>query len=529
MHWLDCGSWPEVVDLLVGDGITSEEIRDSVRDSLLRHFEVRDDGEHETDRTFYDTFDGLVRDAGLAVIHEAGRLALVEQDSGLEKASLAAPKPSRPLLAVELEPGPLRDALAPIIDVRALLPVARVRSRERALRLLDAEQKTVVRVTLEQPAAVCSSDRVENLRPRLHLSAVRGYDKELHHARHNLEHALHSLAADRPVLDEAVSAIGGTPGGISSKIHVELSPEQPADGAATLILRRLLDVIEANLEGTIADIDTEFLHDFRVSVRRSRSVQRQLRRVFPPVELQHFRAEFRWLQQVTGDARDLDVYVLEFDQYRAMVPEEMRADLGPLLGVLSRRRLAARREMAIVLRSERATTLYSDWAAFLERLIALPEEDRPAAARPIAEVAAERIRRVYKRMVEMGRAIDHSSPPEDLHELRKLGKELRYLLELFAAPLFPSDVVKPMIRALKGLQDVLGRHQDREIQAATLRSLRDEVASLGSSAGALMAIGALVQRLHEDQLAARGEFAERFATFASKEQRAQVKEIFGAP
>ena len=36
----------------------------------------------ETDRTFYDTFDGLMRGAGLSVIHEAGRLALVDRESG---------------------------------------------------------------------------------------------------------------------------------------------------------------------------------------------------------------------------------------------------------------------------------------------------------------------------------------------------------------------------------------------------------------------------------------------------------------
>jgi CHAD domain-containing protein len=511
-----------MVDLLAPNGITREE----VRESLLRQFQVSDDGEQQTDRTFYDTFDGLVRSAGFGGVYVAGRLTLVEQDSGFEKASLAAPKPSRPMLAAELEPGPLRDALAPIIDVRALLPVVHVRGRELALRLLDDQQKTVVRLTIERGAAVSSSDRVEDLRPRLHLAAVRGYDKELRHARRALEHELHYTAADCPLLDEAVTAIGGTPGGISSKIEVALSREQRADSAAALILRRLLDVIEANLEGTIADTDTEFLHDVRVSIRRSRSVQRQLRRVFPPSELERFRAEFRWLQQVTGDSRDLDVYVLGFDQYRAMVPEEMRADLAPLLGVLSRRRLAARREMASAMRSERATTLYSQWAALLERLASLPEEGRPDATRPIAEVAAERIRKVYKRMVRMGRAIDDDSPPEDLHELRKLGKELRYLLELFATPLFPSDVVKPMIKALKGLQDVLGRHQDREIQVATLRSLREEVAALPGSAGALMAMGVLVERLHEDELEARGEFARRFATFASKEERAQVKETF---
>ena len=73
----------------------------------------------------------------------------------------------------------------------------------------------------------------------------------------------------------------------------------------------------------------------------------------------------------------------------------------------------------------------------------------------------------------MGGAIDASSPAEAYHELRKKGKELRYLLELFGVPLFPDEVVKPMIKSLKALQDVLGRHQDREVQTAMLRSLRD--------------------------------------------------------
>ena len=42
-----------------------------------------------------------------------------------------------------------------------------------------------------------------------------------------------------------------------------------------------------------------------------------------------------------------------------------------------------------------------------------------------------------------------------------------------------------------------------------------------------MAMGALVQRFIEDELAARTEFAERFEAFASAEQRAIVKEHFG--
>ncbi len=83
-----------------------------------------------------------------------------------------------------------------------------------------------------------------------------------------------------------------------------------------------------------------------------------------------------------------------------------------------------------------------------------------------------------------------------------------------------------MVKTLKGLQDVLGRHQDREVQRALIRSLRDEVAALPHGPATLMAMGALVQSLGEDEQAARSEFAARFDAFAAPSQRAAVKETF---
>ncbi len=495
-------------------------------EALSARLSVGEGQVHEIDRTFYDTFDGLLFDDGLSLVYEDGRLALLDRQSGEERATMPSALPTQPIAALELPAGRLREALTPVCGIRALLPLVHVHSRMRALSVLDDERKTVVRMMLEQPAMVSSSSRHTALRPRLRLAAVRGYDAELERVQVKLQDDLGFKPADQPLVDEAVRASGRAPGGISSKVAVHLGYNQRADEGAAHVLKRLLDVIEANLEGTIADIDSEFLHDLRVSVRRSRAVQRELRGVFPPSELARFRTEFRWLQQATGDARDLDVYVLEFDQYRAMVPAAMRADLDPLLSVLRRRRSIARREMTRALRSERAHAVRADWAAFLEQLPLLPAEERPDAARPVGALAGERILKVYKRMLKMGRAIDESSPPDAYHDLRKKGKELRYLLELLAAPVYPGEVVKPMVRALKSLQDVLGRHQDREVQVATLRSLREEISALPGGAAALMAMGVLVERLGADERAARGEFAERFEAFASKSQRRLIRETF---
>jgi CHAD domain-containing protein len=125
----------------------------------------------------------------------------------------------------------------------------------------------------------------------------------------------------------------------------------------------------------------------------------------------------------------------------------------------------------------------------------------------------------------MGDAIEPASPAERFHDMRKRGKELRYLLELFGG-LWPRSVVKRMVRSLKDLQDMLGVHQDREVQAAYLRGLAGELASRTGGPAALLALGVLVDRLDAEQSEARGAFAARFAAFAAADQQALVAKVF---
>ena len=317
---------------------------DGAGDALRSGVAAGDQEMREADRTFYDTFDGLLHAERLELVHESGRLALIETQSGHERAGLVTPPPTAPMLAAALPAGSLRDEVVAVCGVRALLPLVHVHSRVRTLRVLDDEEKTVVRMSLEEPRVVSDSSSEKPLRPRIRITPVRGYGTEFDEVRGRLERELGFKVADQPLVDEALRAAGELPGGTPSKIKVSLGYSQRTDEAAVHVLRRLLDVIEANIDGTVADIDTEFLHDFRVSVRRSRAVQRELKRAFPPAALERFREEFRWLQQATGEARDLDVYVLEFEEYRAMVPQGMAAELDPLLTVLREQRVAAHRE-----------------------------------------------------------------------------------------------------------------------------------------------------------------------------------------
>jgi CHAD domain-containing protein len=504
-------------------GLDAAALTASLRDRL----EVATGRPLTRDRELLDTFDGRLRASGLTAERslgrgDAGALTLREPGAPVRQAQVGAAKR---YLAEELPAGPLRDRLAPALGVRALLPLVRVRGRTRSLDVLNRDAKTVVRLELEDAEVVDDGRGAVPLAPRLRVKPVLGYDKAFERTARVLTADLGLAPAEAPLLDQALTATGGQPRGARTAA-LELVPGTRADDAAGRVLLRLAGIADRNVPGTLADLDTEFLHDLRVSVRRARSVLRELRGVHPPAERAHLRAQLRWLQAVTGPVRDLDVQLLEWHELTASLSPERRADVALLHDLLSERRATAFRALRRGLRSRRFTYAMNDWR-LLAGVAPAPSSasERPLADLPIEAVAGDRIRSVHRRMVRDGRAIGDDSPPEALHDLRKRGKELRYLLELFGG-LFPRPVVKPMVSALKSLQDVLGRFQDRAIQADLLRGLGGELAAKEGGPEALMALGLVVEALHENQDAARAGFGERFELFAAPEQRTLVRDTF---
>ncbi len=514
---------PEPLELIASQPATL----DSIDRALDGTFTVERLDAWESDHILLDTFDRLVRSEGWTLAHEHGRLAL--SDCRMINPVAAGPPceaPTGPMFGRDLPAGELGKRVAKAIDVRALLPLGLLHVRTECYRVLDDLQKTVVRVNVLVPQLVSRGGSATPLSTRLRVQEVRGYGEERDEVIAALSSPLGLAGANQPLPDEAILAGGERPEGVSTKVAVPLDPDEPSGLAVSRVLRALLEVIDANLPGTLADTDSEFLHDYRVSIRRTRAVQRQFKHVFDPDELRVARDEFKWLQRSTGDARDLDVYVLGFDAMRDLVGEEIRSDLDPLLTVLRRRRTVAHDAMGRALRSDRARETMNRWREMLDVLDSGPDADRPYGRRPIGEYSSRRIRKVYRQMLDLGREIGPDSPPEEFHELRKKGKELRYLLELFGLPTADPNVVKPMIKTLKSLQDVLGHHQDREVQIVMLRSLADEVAVLPGGSRALMAMGMLTGRLEEDAAEIRRGFAGVFEQFGAKQHRRLVKDTF---
>jgi CHAD domain-containing protein len=478
-------------------------------------------------RTCFDSFDWRVHGAAaiLEGLHDGKHYRLIWRALSAHKRREQIIIDKAPRFARDLPPGRLRERLDTIVEMRELVPLVTITSRVHTLRVLNRNDKTVARVAFEDNSVRRpGSARSIALDRRAVVIPVRGYQKPCKQLVKALESMGLAPAGDDLML-AALVKVGNTPSGYTPRLDLHLEDGMRADQAARRILLRLLDIMEANEAGSRVGTDTEFLHDFRVAVRRTRSALTQIKGVLPLRTVNHYKSGFAWLGQITTPVRDLDVYLLNFDSYRASLPVSARADIEPLRGFLDRHRRIEQQAMVKALDSVRYRRLVNTWREFLRRPV--PNRSTlPNATRPVLEVACERIWHIYQRSLDEGRAITTDSPPEALHELRKTCKKLRYLMEFFQS-LFPPRRIKSPIRALKALQDNLGAYQDCTVQIATLKHFSHQMAAEGDAPpDTLLAMGMLIDELERRQEAAHEEFAGRFGKFDSSSNHDHYRELF---
>ena len=142
------------------------------------------------------------------------------------------------------------------------------------------------------------------------------------------------------------------------------------------------------------------------------------------------------------------------------------------------------------------------------------------------QLADRGISRAYRRVARDGAAISGDSPAEDLHELRKRCKELRYALEVFS-PVLAKAPRKRAVEDLKTLQDVLGRFQDTEVQRRALRTFAEEMLADGTPTRAVLAMGELIGYLDSEQDRARREFDGAFSRFTRPAGHEMMRRLGG--
>jgi len=474
--------------------------------------------------TVLDTFDGRIRRAGGRLTQAGlnGRCTITWQPAGGRK-HLLVPARGPVGFAWDLPDGPLQQVLSSVIGVRRLLAQADAERYGSLLEVLDGRRKIVARLRIEsgraRPPMVRSA--WQPLPIFITLTSLRGYE--------DVYQRLVPVIESRPGIepspehpdDVTLRQVGAPTGAHVSSPLTDLDRTVPAEVGARKVHLGLHQLLILNEPGLRASLDTEFLHDFRVTIRRTRSLLGQIRQVFPQRVVDHFSTEFSWIGRLTGPLRDTDVLLLAL---RERSKEISSVEMDVLTAFLGESRRQEHQKLVEALDSARYRKLLSDWEGFLTRSNAIGQKPRNSE-RPLAHVVSRRAWRLSERIADGAASIDERTEPAQLHELRIRAKKLRYLLDATAA-LFNAADLEYILSALKKLQRVLGDFNDAQVQEDRLLECARALVDGGAPGSVLVVVGRLAERRRHRREVLRAQIVDGLARFRADDTRSVYRRAF---
>ena len=228
--------------------------------------------------------------------------------------------------------------------------------------------------------------------------------------------------------------------------------------------------------------DREALHDFRVAIRRLRSLLRAYRPQLESAVRAKDRKRLRAIQQATGGGREAEVALEWLTKQQADLAPEHLAGLNWLSALLMERR----RKCAEDLDAEVRATFKRTADRLQERLAIMHSEQNLLADQPHVSFARALANLTEAHatdlLVNLGQ-IANMEQAEQLHQARITGKRLRYLLEPIRAY---ANEAQSVVKRSKRLQDVLGDLNDihvlmREIDQSFETSMQEKAGRLRES------------------------------------------------
>ena len=180
--------------------------------------------------------------------------------------------------------------------------------------------------------------------------------------------------------------------------------------------RGLLATARGHEREILATGNPEALHQYRVALRKLRSVAGQFKHVNAKERAVELRRELGEMAARTNALRDLDAMVMTAGARRLQLPEALHEGLGLVERDLRKRRAIELRSVRRWLRSD----AYGELRVACEALLA----GSVVEWKEVAKGVARRLRKVRRRVKRLG----NGASDAELHGLRLQCKKLRYLL-----------------------------------------------------------------------------------------------------
>ncbi len=253
-----------------------------------------------------------------------------------------------------------------------------------------------------------------------------------------------------------------------SSFHLPLHADSELDFVVPYFFLSEFDYGRSLELGVIQDLDPEYTHQYRVTLRRIRSLCLLLRELIPPFEQRILKPHLKIMMKKTNKLRDLDVFILGKNQYIEMIPNH-KSSLEQLFGFIEAERAYEQAKVTRWLATEEYTT---HCTLVRNSLLRSTQHERVDSNVPALLFASQKISDQFKKVDKARRKISDKSRDSVIHSMRIKCKALRYLLEGFST-LYPSQQHKNNVKQLKLLQDKLGDFNDTSSQIEFFAQLKE--------------------------------------------------------
>jgi CHAD domain-containing protein len=490
-------------------------------DCLREEWSVEVHPQESSVLTFWDTFEWGLWFGGhlLSSCGEVYRLCSRE-DPWLGAVVAEESAPGRRRFWSDFQTQPLRELLQRMLGLRGLAPVAEGTLCRHKWELRNPTGKIVCRL---EGTTVCAGKRGGKvLLNSCLVIPLHGYEADAARAVECLVRAGASGTDDGP-LETLLGDAGREPRPYTLRPAFGLEFGMPAREAVSRIVGPILEIASRNLPGILEDLDTEFLHDYRICLRKVRSVLSLVKDVYPPGETRSMRTVLGDLARQTNRLRDLDVYLLAQEEYLGLLPPGLRPALDLMFADFASDRNREVRRTVAKMQSPYSRGHFQQIEGFFSPRA--QHGPAPAAGLPVGPLVFLRIYKSYRKIRRLSEFIGVDTPDEGVHELRIECKKLRYLLEFFSE-LVPEKQYATMVKPLRRLQNWLGEFNDCSVQQ---KSLMEYWQGKGSGTDVALGLGGLIAILYERQQRTRCYILDALREFCGAANHASFKQTFKLP
>lgn len=414
----------------------------------------------------------------------------------------------------------MRAKLEGMLGLRGLAPVAEGTFRLRRVELRNKEGKIVCR--LEWASVSAGKRGGKELLHSCQVMPLLGYETKAVRVVEHLTLRGASTSGEGP-LEVLLRHANLVPRKYTLRPAFGLERDTPARESVGRIVRTILEISSRNVPGILNDLDTEFLHDYRICLRKIRSMLSLVKDVYPAEETQRIRKILGDLARQTNRLRDLDVYLLAREEYLALLPPGLRPALEGMFEDFSAEREVEVRRVITKIRATFSRRLLREMEVYFSEEAS--HEPSLAADLPVGPLVFSRIYKRFRRIRKIAVEIGLETPDDAVHQLRIECKKLRYLMEFFTE-LIPKEEGSEMQKSLRRLQNRLGEFNDASVQQ---QSLLNYWGQKSSGTEVALGVGGLVSILYHRQQQTRVLIVQALEGFCGGSTAAAFKRTFKLP